>query len=301
MSYTSRSMPSSGTSRGIVTHLLHIQVHTIQWGIQRKLLTCYTSMSIPSSGASRGSYSPATHPCPYHPVGHPEEVTHLLHIHVHTIQWGIQRKLLTCYTSMSIPSSGASRGSYSPATHPCPYHPVGHPEEVTHLLHIQVHSILWGIQKNSYSPATHPGPFHPAGHLEEQLFTCYTSRSIPSCGTSRGTVTHLLHIQVHTIQWEISRGTVTHLLHIQVHSILWETSRGTVTHLLHIQVHTIQWNIQRNSYSPATHPGPYHPVGHPKEQLLTYCTSRSIPSSGTSRGIVTYLLHIQVHSIQQDI
>ena len=119
------------------------------------------------------------------------------------------------------------------------------------------------------------------GHSEKNLLMSYTSRSIPSSGTSR--------------------GTDTDLLHIQVHSILWETSRGTVTHLLHIQVHTLQWDIQRNSYSPATHPGPYHPVGHPEEQLFTYYTSRPKPSSGTSRGTVTHLLHTQVHTSQWDI
>ena len=145
--------------------------------------------------------------------------------------------------SSSIPPKGTSRGT------------------VTHLLHTQVHTIKWDIQRNIYSPPTHPGTYHSVGHQEEQLLSCYTSRSIPYSGTSRGTVTHLLHIQVHTIQWD----------------------------------------IQRNSYSPATHPGPFHQVGHPEEQLLTCYTSRSIPSSGTSRRTVTHPRHIQVHTIQWNI
>ena len=136
------------------------------------------------------------------------KVTYLLRIQVHTIQCDIQGN------------------SYPPATHPGPYHPMGHPgEQLLHLLHIQVHTIQRDIQRNSYSPATHPGPYHTVGHPEEQLLTSYTSRSIPSCGTSRGTVTHLLHIQVHTIQWDIhpveqwdiQRNSYS--LHIQVHSI----------------------------------------------------------------------------------
>ena len=157
--------------------------HTIQWDIQRNI------------------YPPDTHPGPYHPVGHPKEVAHLLHIHVHTIPWDIQKgKLLTYYTSRSRPSSMTSRGTFTHYTSRSIPSSRTSRGTFTYLLRIQVHTIQWDIQRNSYSPATHPGPYHLVDYPEEQLLTCYTSGSISSNVTSRGTVTHLLHIQVHTIQ-----------------------------------------------------------------------------------------------------